>query len=110
MLGLFFRSSLLARGGLGSAACQNNTWRRINNRDHIQCTGPDTIGTMRRVARNCSLTLFPIRFRAAEEIISPEYLEVLKKLRADVRVIPWIPRTKYTEGIPGGKNTSGVTR
>lgn len=53
---------LLARGGLGSAACQNNTWRRINNRDHIQCTGPDTIGTMRRLARNCSLTLFPTVF------------------------------------------------
>ena len=35
---------LLARGGLGSATCHNNTWRRINNRDHIECRGPDTIG------------------------------------------------------------------
>ena len=35
---------LLARGGLGSGACHNNTWRRINNRDHIQCTGKETIG------------------------------------------------------------------
>lgn len=37
---------LLARGGLGSATCHNNTWRRINNRDHIECRGPDTIGSL----------------------------------------------------------------
>jgi hypothetical protein len=35
---------LLARGGLGSAACSNDKWKRSMNRSHIQCGGPHTIG------------------------------------------------------------------
>ena len=35
---------LLARGGLGSAVCINNTWKALMNRSNIACGGPDTIG------------------------------------------------------------------
>lgn len=42
---------------------------------------------------------------AADEIVSTKYLDVLRALKADIRVIPWIPRTQYTEKIPGGKES-----
>ena len=35
---------LLARGGLGSAACSNQTWKKEMNRSQVQCDGPGTIG------------------------------------------------------------------
>lgn len=35
---------LLARGGLGSAACSNQTWKAEINRSQVQCDGPGTIG------------------------------------------------------------------
>lgn len=35
---------LLARGGLGSAACANQTWKEEMNRTQVQCDGPGTIG------------------------------------------------------------------
>ena len=47
----------------------------------------------------------PLAVVSAEEIVSPEYLAVLRNLGADIRVIDWIPRTQYTEGIPGGKES-----
>ena len=53
-------------------------------------------------ATNQSLT--PGR-TAADEIVSTQYLSVLRALGADLRVIDWIPRTRYTEGIPGGKES-----
>ncbi len=41
----------------------------------------------------------------AEEIVSPVYLDIFKRLGAQIRVIPWIPRTQYTDRIPGGKES-----
>jgi hypothetical protein len=35
---------LLARGGLGSAACMNQEWKKANNRSGISCGSADTIG------------------------------------------------------------------
>ena len=35
---------LLARGGLGSAACSNQTWKDENNRSRVACGGFGTIG------------------------------------------------------------------
>jgi hypothetical protein len=75
---------LLARGGLGSAACHNSDWKKSVNRPSVDCSGPDTI---------------------AEEIVSPEFIAIYKKLGAEIRVIPWIPRTQYTISIPGGKES-----
>jgi hypothetical protein len=112
---------LLARGNIGSAACMNHDWKKKVGRPDVSCTGPDTIGMEgRRGGRSASGEAFSLGYTrthctcltmpiprpsplAAEEIISPEILELYKKLGAEIRVIPWIPRTKYTEGIPGGK-------
>lgn len=47
----------------------------------------------------------PIHSFAAEEIVSPEFLGPIRRLGADVRVIDWIPRTEFTERIPGGKHS-----
>ena len=47
------------------------------------------------------LTLSP----AAEEIVSPQYLDIYRRLGAEIRVIDWLPRTEYTEKIPGGKES-----
>ena len=44
-------------------------------------------------------------FIAAEEIVSPKYLEIYRRLGAEIRVIDWIPRTEFTEKIPGGKES-----
>jgi hypothetical protein len=40
---------------------------------------------------------------AAEEIISPVYLDAVLKLGAEIRVIDWIPRTKYTSQVHPSK-------
>ena len=37
---------LLARGGLGSAACQNRTWKEENNRPDVRCGSEHTIGKL----------------------------------------------------------------
>lgn len=42
---------------------------------------------------------------AAEEIISPPYVNALKRLGAEIRVLNWLPRTKYTEEVAGGKDS-----
>ncbi|RYE85359.1 MAG: hypothetical protein EOO65_00580 [Methanosarcinales archaeon] len=52
------------------------------NRSHIDCTKTETI---------------------AEEIISGKYVEVLRKLGAQVQVIDMIPDTPYTV-MPGGRH------
>ena len=41
----------------------------------------------------------------ADEIVSPEYLDIFRRLGAEIRVMPWLPRTKYTEAIAGGKES-----
>ena len=100
---------LLARGGLGSAACQDHDWKKKVGRPDVSCLGPDTIGEEGsrggRATRAPPPLSSPLLPRAAEEIISPQYVEILTKLGAEIRVIPWLPRTKYTEGIPGGKES-----
>ena len=42
---------LLARGGLGSAACNDHDWKKKVGRPDVQCSGPDTIGALGRVVR-----------------------------------------------------------
>ena len=74
---------MLSRGGTGSPECRNEdggAWRKSSGRPYVSCSGPDTI---------------------AEEIISPVYLETLKKLGAKIEVVNEIPSTKWTEHIPG---------
>ena len=47
---------LLARGGLGSAACSNQTWKRENNRADVRCGSENTIGETRMLLQAmCSL-------------------------------------------------------
>ena len=79
---------MLSRGGTGSPECRGedgNAWKKANKREHIHhCGGPDTI---------------------AEEIISPQYIETLKRLGAIVLVVDEIPSTIHTYGIPGGRGT-----
>ena len=72
--------ALLARGGHGSEACHNATWKKSVGRMSIDCKGSDTI---------------------AEEIVSPVFLELFRALGVEVRVIDPVPRTRYTEAIPG---------
>jgi hypothetical protein len=76
---------MLSRGGSGSPECRNSAWKKAQGREGVHCSGPDTI---------------------AEEIISPQYIDTLtKKLGALIVVVPEIPSTQYTEGIPGGRST-----
>ena len=42
---------------------------------------------------------------AAEEIADPEYVAAFRRLGAEVRVIDPIPRTRFTEQIPGGTSS-----
>ena len=72
---------LLVRGATASPECHNTEWKKAQGREHIDCHGPDTI---------------------AEEIISPEYCDTLRRLGATLRVVNPITRTQYTAGIPGG--------
>lgn len=72
---------LLARGGLGSAVCSDQDWKARNNRSNVRCGSADTI---------------------AEEIVSPQYLDTFRRLGAEIRVIPWLPRTRYTVEVAGG--------
>ena len=75
---------MLSRGGSGTPECLDSSWKRAHGREGVRCTGPDTI---------------------AEEIVSPQYLATLTKLGATIMVVPEIPSTQYTEGIPGGRST-----
>lgn len=79
---------MLSRGGMGSPECRGEdggAWKRANKREHIHhCGGPDTV---------------------AEEIVSPVFVETLKRIGATVVVVDEIPSTPFTEGIPGGRAT-----
>ena len=72
---------LTVRGTGGSPECQNTTWKKSVGREHIYCSGNETI---------------------PEEIISPGYVETLRRLGAVVRAVDPIERTPYTDGIAGG--------
>jgi hypothetical protein len=72
---------LLSRGGLGSADCNNQEWRKANKREHIACSAADTI---------------------APEIASQEYLDSFAKMNVQFQVVDPIPDTPYTV-IPGGR-------
>jgi hypothetical protein len=69
------------QGGMGSPECHDAKWRAQHNRRAIACDGNQTI---------------------AEEIMSPFYVKILKRLGAHILVTPSIPRTQYTEKIAGG--------
>jgi hypothetical protein len=75
---------MLQQGGLGSPECQDKPWKAAHNRSHVHCAGPDTI---------------------PEEIISPFYLKILRRLGAHLMVTPEIPRTRWTVDIIGGTQT-----
>lgn len=62
--------ALLSRGGVGSANCLDSVWKKARKREHVSCSGPDTI---------------------AEEIISEEYIAALTRLGVHVQVIDPIP-------------------
>jgi hypothetical protein len=72
---------LLPRGGVGSPECHDQKWKKAMGREDIPCSGPSAI---------------------AEEIISPAYIASLQRLGAKMRVVDPVPRTKWTNGIPGG--------
>jgi hypothetical protein len=71
---------LLARGGTGSANCNDAAWKKRNNRERVACHDKDTI---------------------APEILSEEYIATLEKLGVQVRVVDPVPRNKYTHEIVG---------
>ena len=78
---------MLSRGGGGSPECRGEdggVWSAANQRRNVRCSGPDTI---------------------AEEIISPKYVNALKRMGATLLVVDEIPSTRYTEHIPGGRST-----
>lgn len=75
---------MLARGGRGSADCNNGTWKAARGRSGIPCNSPDAID---------------------EEIVSGVYLDALRRLGAVTRVIDTIPETQWTSKIPGGRVT-----
>jgi hypothetical protein len=72
--------AMLARGGHGSNACNSREWKISQNRSLVVCSGNDTI---------------------AEEIVSPNFLELYRKLGVEIRVVDHIPRTDFTRDIPG---------
>jgi hypothetical protein len=71
---------LLARGGTGSANCNDAAWKKRNNRERVACHDKDTI---------------------APEILSEEYIATLEKLGVQIRVVDPVPRNKYTHEIVG---------
>ena len=72
---------LLVRGGVASPECHDPAWKKAAGREHIKCHESNTI---------------------AEEIISPPYVETLKRLGAKPTVVDPVTRTEFTAGIPGG--------
>lgn len=72
---------LLSKGGLGSADCKDDNWKRAHGRERVPCDGNDVI---------------------AEEIISERYVKALQKLGAEIEIIEPIPDTPFTV-IPGGR-------
>lgn len=72
---------LLSRGGVGSADCQSQEWKRANKREMVGCADSNTI---------------------APEIASQQYLDTFDRLGVQYMVIDPIPDTNYTI-IPGGR-------
>lgn len=75
---------MLQQGGMGSPECLDNKWKAAHNRSNVRCNGADTI---------------------PEEIVSPFYVKIMRRLGAHLMVTPEIQRTKWTEGISGGTQT-----
>ena len=75
---------LLVRGGVGSPECHDDEWKKAQGRQGIACSSNEAI---------------------AEEIISPQYCETLRRLGVVLKVVNPIERTQYTAGIPGGGAT-----
>lgn len=80
---------MLARGGLGSATCNDASWKAAQGRQDIACGGKDTI---------------------AAEIVSEHILEHFARLGVETLVIDPIPTTTYTEVIPGGESSDDGER
>lgn len=72
---------MLQQGGGGSPECLDRKFMRDRDRGTIRCDGNLTV---------------------AEEIVSPFYTKILRRLGAHLMVTPEIPRTRYTSSIAGG--------
>jgi hypothetical protein len=75
---------MLSRGGVGSADCNNNTWKKEMGREQISCAFYETI---------------------APEIASQKYLDGYARLNVQAMVVNPIPETEFTKGIAGKQNT-----
>ena len=73
---------MLARGGSGSADCQNGTWKAAVGREDRKCQAPDAI---------------------AQEIVSGVFLATLARLGAEVIIVDSIEETEWTKKVPGGR-------
>lgn len=73
---------MLARGGSGSADCQNGTWKRAVGREDRKCQAPDAI---------------------AQEIVSGQFLDTLARLGAETLVVDSVEETEWTSKVPGGR-------
>ena len=75
---------MLQQGGVGSPECHNDTYRALQGRSGAgrgACSGPESL---------------------AEDIVSPFYLSIMKRLGAVFMVTPELPRTPWTQDISGG--------
>jgi hypothetical protein len=79
---------LLPTSGVGSPECHDHVWKRRMNRSHIRCDG------------SSPEPLIP------EEVISPVYVDALRRLGAKFGVHAPLPQTAFTNGIPGGSQSS----
>ena len=78
---------MLQQGGIGSPECYNDTRRLLLGRSRAgrgACSGPESL---------------------AEDIVSPFYLSIMKRLGAVFIVTPELPRTPWTQDISGGGQT-----
>jgi len=72
---------VLMRGGIGSADCHDHEWKRRRGRGSVNCNSENTIET---------------------EIVGEMYLERLAALGVETIVMDPIPKTEWTDKIPGG--------
>ena len=73
---------MLARGGKGSADCQNSTWKALMGRGNRLCQAPDAI---------------------EGEVVSQQYVDTLRRLGATILMIDTVPETVWTSKIAGGR-------
>lgn len=83
---------LLPTSGIGSPECHDHRWKAARNRSHVRCDG------------SSPEPLIP------EEVISPVYVDALRRLGAKLAVHAPLPQTPYTNGIPGGTQSSAYGR